>query len=280
MMAPTSPFRPVLQYCLALLAINALFLLSGAHPTGSSTSPENTYPDKRQSKSRGIVIIPGKCAGDQLTAMQNAILDASYLAGAGLNAASSFTSLPFSYFFAGNQDTANTVAGVLQRVQQAQLGNGQLIGATCEDVYNRCGPLRSKANGNTLIGYSAQIKNSLRAPIIVFCPTAFLLPRNPVPCTADPGTQTLGGLMLHEMTHIYQISGPDLDIEDLTTDTARVINQAVTSGTDTTLDAVRTFRSDCFLIRPKSQSFGRSIYFGILPNATSLTGLTYPGHKE
>lgn len=263
-MAPMSPFRPLLRYWLALLAINSLFLLSGSHPTGSSNPPENSHPDKRQWTSRGIQIIPGKCTGDQLTAMQNAILDASYLAGAGLNAAASFTSLPFTYFFAGNQDTANSVAGVLQRVQQAQSGSGRLIGATCEDVYSRCGPLRSGRNGDTGIAYSAQLKGSGRAPIIVFCPTAFLLPRNPVPCTADPGTQTLGGLMLHEMTHIYEIAGPDLDIQDLTIDTARSINQAVISGQDMTLDAVSTFRSNCLRIRPKSQSLRRSRRFGNL----------------
>lgn len=95
---------------------------------------------------------------------------------------------------------------------------------------------RGPRHGDTQIAYSAQAKGSRFAPIIVFCPIAFLLPRNPVPCTADPGSHTLGSLMLHEMTHIYQISGAALDIQDLTIDTARDIHQAMTSGVDTTLD--------------------------------------------
>lgn len=257
-MAPMSACRPLLRFWLALLAINTVFLLSDAHPTEISNPPENSHPEKRHSRSRGIKIIPGKCTGSQLDAMRNAILDASYLAGAGLNAASSFTTLPFTYFFAGNQDTANSVAGVLRRVQQAQLGNGPLIGATCEDVFKGCDPPRSGTNEVTQVAYSAQLKASGKAPIIVFCPTAFLLPRNPVPCTADPGTHSLGGLMLHEMTHIYHISGPSLDIHDITNDSARSIHQAVISKKDTTLDAVSTFRSHCLRTRSESQSCVRA----------------------
>ena len=135
-MAPSQAFRRITRCFLALLALNTFLLLSSAHPTPETSSAESTHLEERQRQwtSRGITIIPGKCAGAQLTAMQNAILDASYLAGAGLNAAADFSSLPFQYFFKGDQVTANTVAGVLRRVQQSQLGNGQLIGATCEDV--------------------------------------------------------------------------------------------------------------------------------------------------
>lgn len=43
--------------------------------------------------------------------------------------------------------------------------------------------------------------------------------------------------MLHEMSHIHSISGPELHVSDTTGDTARDVNDALDDGTDTTLDA-------------------------------------------
>lgn len=191
-----------------MFAVDHLFVSSRAQSIGNPKYTEHAHSDKRQWIAKGIQIIPGQCQGDALTTIQNAILDASYLAGAGLSGASSFTSPPFSCFFQPDQEVANSVAGFLVRVQQSQLSNGQLIGATCEDVYNRCGPLRSKANGDSGIAYLAQDKNGRYAPIIVVCPAGLLLPRNLVLCTADPGAQSLGGSILHEMTHICRYRAP------------------------------------------------------------------------
>ncbi|MCJ1483696.1 hypothetical protein MMC06_003864, partial [Schaereria dolodes] len=86
----------------------------------------------------GINIVPGQCTGSDLGAMQNAILDASYLAGAGLNAAASFTLLPWTYFFKSDIGVSTTVAAVYQRLIQSQLGQGQTIAATCQDRYSYC----------------------------------------------------------------------------------------------------------------------------------------------
>lgn len=191
----------------------------------------SSHFEKRQWTSRGTTVIPGKCTGDSLTAVKTSILDASYLAGAGLNAAANFTELPFRYFFKGDIATSNTVAGVYNRVISSQLGNGELVGVTCEDVFNRC-----STGAIVNPGYAAQTPG--RAPIIVICPFAFTLPRNPTPCsTKKPGTISLGYLMLHEMTHIASISGPDLDIKDRTGETARDVQDHLDDGGDTTLDA-------------------------------------------
>ena len=189
-----------------------------------------SHVEKRQWTSRGISVIPGSCTGNSLSAIQNSILDASYLAGAGINAATSFTVNPFQYFFSGDIKTSTTVAGVYQRVIQSQQGNGNLIGATCFDQYNNC-----KTGATNIPGYSAQASG--RAPIVVMCPAGLAFPRNPVPCTANPGTISLGWLMLHEMTHIYSISGPSLDIQDTTGESARDVQDSLDDGIDTTLDA-------------------------------------------
>lgn len=74
-------------FALALLTLILFSRSSTALPSENLNSREAAHPDKRQWTSRGIQIIPGKCTGPQLTAMKNAILDASYLAGAGINAA-------------------------------------------------------------------------------------------------------------------------------------------------------------------------------------------------
>lgn len=218
------------RYLFSLFTCVLLCHCSDALPSDVRPYTAAEVLDKRQWTSRGIQIIPGKCTGDQLTAMQNAILDASYLAGAGLNAAAKFTELPFRYFFKDDIATANTVAGVFRRIQGSQQGQGNLIGATCEDVYNGCGTGESVQPA-----YSAQALN--RAPIIVFCPTGLALARNPVPCTKNPGSISLGWLMLHEMTHIYNIAGPGLDVYDKTGETARDVNDALDDGIETTTDA-------------------------------------------
>ncbi|KAL6720825.1 hypothetical protein ACLMJK_002750 [Lecanora helva] len=162
--------------------------------------------------------------------MRHAIADASYLAGAGLNAATDFSSLPFTYFFEGNVDTANIVAKILRRVQRAQLGHTDLIGATCEDVQNRC-----RDGDTTIPSYSIQERD--RAPVIVFCPTALKLRRNTRPCTNAPGAITLGWVMLFELVQLYYISGPTVDVEGVASQSASDVNEGLLAGLDATLDA-------------------------------------------
>lgn len=185
---------------------------------------------------RGLRMIPGKCEGPDYETMKTAMLDAGYLAGAALIAAASFGNIPFKYFFGSDPATANKVADVFTRIQQAQSGNLDLIGTTCEDVYNNCGDAHPDPN-NVVPAYTAQLKGSGRAPIIVFCRVGLALKRNPVPCTANPGTISLGWLMVHSMTNIYHIQGPGLDIQDKGGDTARQIGNEVQQGVDTTINA-------------------------------------------
>ncbi len=174
-------------FALALLTLILFSRSSTALPSENLNSREAAHLDKRQWTSRGIQIIPGKCTGPQLTAMKNAILDASYLAGAGINAAADFDNVPFSYFFKSDYATGNTVAGVLQRVMHSQQGQGDLIGATCEDVYSYCSP-----NGRAQPAYSVQAPGTGTAAIIVVCPLGLSLKRNLVRCTANPSAISLG----------------------------------------------------------------------------------------
>ena len=193
-------------------------------------SPKSTIQKRQvQPPSSGIWIQPGSCKDQDQIALENAILDASYLAGAGLHAASNFSNPPFSYFFKDDPATANAVASVYNGVQSAQTGGGPLIIASCEDTEHVCeeGPL----------AYAAQYNHfQNKPPTIVFCPESLTLPRNPTPCTQNPGGDSLGSVMLHEMSHIWSISGTD-KVQDVTGESAHDVNNALVNGVDTTTDA-------------------------------------------
>ncbi len=220
--------RQLSQYALKLLILGAVLQPAYALPT---TAFDSALLKPRYTP-QGTFIIPGKCTGNNLDAVQNALLDASYLAGAGIVAAQTFTELPFRYFFKGDLPTANTVAGVLDRVQQHFLGNGPLIGITCEDVYNNC-----VTGATNTFAYAAQTPGGTNPPLIVMCPIGLQLARNPPACsTTKPGSLSLGWLMLHELTHIHSISGT-LNIGDTTGESARDVQDHLDDGGDTTLDA-------------------------------------------
>ncbi|MCJ1230424.1 hypothetical protein MMC12_007098 [Toensbergia leucococca] len=199
-----------------------------------NTRPASLKPRQFAPK-RGIQFLPGECKGPDIQTMKNAILDASYLASAGINAAASFADPPFNYFFNPSLETSTTVAGVLHRVISSQLGNSQLIGVSCNDTWSHCG--KSTGRNSFTGAYTVQDPMLNRAPVIILCPTALALPRNPTPCTVPPGTITLGWTMLEQLVQIYSISGPGLDVRQLARLTAADVGNSVKAGEDTTMDA-------------------------------------------
>ena len=210
-----------------------LIYLSQAQPIDDSHGNAGDALSERQWVSRGINVVTdsaGECTPDQVITLRAAILDASYLAGAALNAAANFTDLPFRYFFESDLQTANTVAGVYRRIQRSQQGRGNLIFVACVDIYNVC-----ETGAIVRPGYAALRDND--TPVIVICPSGLALSRNPVPCTQNPGSISLGWLLLHEMTHVSFISGPGLKVIDTEAETARDIQDDLDDGHNTTLDA-------------------------------------------
>ncbi|KAL8876746.1 MAG: hypothetical protein Q9198_005112 [Flavoplaca austrocitrina] len=194
---------------LALLLFTRLLQITCAFTTEVTNSAETLQLDKRQGPIRGgIRIEEGTCLGVQLQILQNAIQDASYLAAAGLEAASNFRSVPFDYFFKNDIQTAKDVGAVLQRIIDTQKGLGEPIYGTCKDHYKRC--------GNTDAGYTAQqLKPAGRPPVIVFCPVGLNLKRNPKPCTTRPGAISLGWLMVHQLVLVKSIAGTTWPIVDM-----------------------------------------------------------------
>lgn len=181
----------------------------------------------------GLQVITQQCNPGDAAKAATGILHASYLAGAALNAASAFGSVPFNYFFPSNYRTAGIVAGVMNRVIASQRGQGDPIGITCKDVAKHCQANRIQVN----TGYAVQDPSNARTPIIVLCPAGLALPPNPPPCSQAPGTHTIGWLVLHEMAHIQSISGPGVDVFDETGQLASQVGDAVKAGQDTTTDA-------------------------------------------
>ncbi|KAI4265121.1 MAG: hypothetical protein L6R38_009639 [Xanthoria sp. 2 TBL-2021] len=205
--------RQAAQNFLALFLVTVLFQTTYALPTELLDFGEVSELDKRQGPTRGgIQIETGACYGRQLETIRNAVQDASYLAAAGLSAASNFRQVPFTYFFKNDLNTAKDVGAVLQRVIDAQKGLGDPIYVTCQDRYERCGP--------TNAGYTAQFLKEPAgspgsSPIIVACPVGLSLNRNPRPCTARAGAISLGWLMLHQMVIVKSIAGPTWPIVDI-----------------------------------------------------------------
>ncbi|KAL8851137.1 MAG: hypothetical protein Q9221_003940 [Calogaya cf. arnoldii] len=214
---------------LALFMIAVLLRMTHALPTDLSKSGENSELEIRQDlASRGIIIEAGACPGQQLETVRNAVIDASYLAAAGLSAASSFRQLPFTYFFKSNLGTAKEVGAILQRVVDAQKGLGEPIYVTCQDKYKNC--------DGTNAGYTAQhLKPSGIPAKLVLCPLGLSLRRNPKPCTARPGAITLGWLMLHNLVLVKSIAGPTFPIIDMQgAETASEVRKKLVYNEDTT----------------------------------------------
>ncbi|KAL8857912.1 MAG: hypothetical protein Q9178_005531 [Gyalolechia marmorata] len=211
---------------LVLVAVTILFQTVYALPTDLSRPREVAALGKleRKAQSGGIAVDASACPGQLLELMRLAILDASYLAQAGIHAAANFDEIPFAYFFDNDIGTANTVAAVLGRVVEVQQRRGLQILATCEDKLNRCTP----RNG----GYTAQHPNNFT--LLVVCPHGLRLPRNPKPCDARPGAISLGWLMLHQLVTVKSIAGPAFPIRDASAYTARTMRNLLLRGEDTT----------------------------------------------
>ena len=82
--------RLLLTY-LELLPFTTLLRFSNAISARDVEFANNLLYGKSQRPTRGNHVTSGEYDGTQLEAIRNAILDASYLAGPGLNAAASFS---------------------------------------------------------------------------------------------------------------------------------------------------------------------------------------------
>lgn len=182
---------------------------------------------RREDVTGGLQLIAGTCSPPDAAKASMGMLHASYLAGAALNAASNFSEKPFNYFFPAGQRSANIVAGVMTRVIQSQLGQGQYIGVSCQDHLKEC--------QYGVSGYMAAHQKRFN-PSIVLCPDGLRFPPNPPPCSARPGTVSIGYLLLHELMHVQSISGPGLIIGDETGQTALDVAKAIRAHRDTTTD--------------------------------------------
>lgn len=179
----------------------------------------------------GLQVVPNTCNTNDAAQASTGILHSSYLAGAAINAAAQFGTVPFNYFFPSTVKAANTVAAVMNRVIQSQLGQNQRIGVRCNDFAKLCQHDRNGVN----LGYASQAPGA--NPSIILCRHGLMLPPNPPPCSGRPGTQSIGWLLLHEMAHIHSIAGPGLEIVDQTGGLAFNVGNAVKAGQDTTTDA-------------------------------------------
>ena len=183
------------------------------------------YLGPRQWTSRGVTIKSPQCTPEQIHTLSITIHDAVLLAEAGINAASSFETRPFSYFFKSDIRTANLVAGVLGRAHYSLGGKGPFVAITCDDIRHACDTPGGPTNAYAL-DYGG--RPPMGPPIIVFCPHAFSsLKPNVAPCRGDsdtrttgpyssdtPSRRTLGYTMLYELMHIQSVAGPDLRIGD------------------------------------------------------------------
>ena len=170
--------------------------------------------------------------------MKVALQDAINLAHAGINAAASFDTVPFSYFFSPDIATANTVAAVLARVAAVNGPEPLNVLLSCTDHRNAC-----------LTSECFTPAYAVQPPIggtglsgIVFCQLALRnLPQSNVPCSNVSGSLSrvsLGAVLLHELVDLNKIAQLDVLIEDVAEDdTARSVHVALEQGKNTTLDA-------------------------------------------
>ncbi|KAI4195917.1 MAG: hypothetical protein LQ350_006901 [Teloschistes chrysophthalmus] len=180
---------------------------------------------------RGIQILRETCRSEDITIIENAILDASRLAGAGLAAATNPTDLPFKFFFPDDLGSANEVARVYRRVQQLQQGDGPLFLVGCRDMYFRC---YQPGNPYALPGYSEQYPTKHKAGRIVMCPLGLAMNRNPKPCSQRPGSIFLGWLMLRLLAYLDPLSHLDAPADRGGSETAAQIGAMVSKGINTT----------------------------------------------
>ncbi|KAI4105460.1 MAG: hypothetical protein L6R37_002723 [Teloschistes peruensis] len=166
---------------------------------------------------RGIQILKETCSSEDVIIIENAILDASRLAGAGLAAATKPTDLPFKFFFPDDLESANEVARVYRRVQQLQQGDGP---------QSLC-----------IAGYSEQDPTEHRAGRIVMCPLGLALNRNPEPCSQRPGSIFLGWLMLRLLAFLNAVSQFGAPANRGASETAAQIGAMVSKGVNTTHNA-------------------------------------------
>ena len=83
------------RYALTVLRFHSFFRYGVAYPTATSVlPPQASAQDSHVQHDHSLQLVPDRCSGPQLLAMQTAILDANLLAGAALNTASDFPRSP------------------------------------------------------------------------------------------------------------------------------------------------------------------------------------------
>ena len=216
-------FRYLLTLLLQLLSLH----LCHSHPLVNQLTP------------RSLQIEREGCPSILLYKLQAALQDAINLAHAGINAAATFTTVPFSYFFPSDIATANTVAAVLTRVVAAIDGAQSLnVLLSCTDHRNAC------TSEGFILAYAVQPPPGRTGLFgIVICPdTLRLLRTSPIPCSDAPGSLgglSLGSVMLHELVHLGNVAQLDVLIEDVAAKpTAASVHVALEEGKNTTLDAI------------------------------------------
>ncbi|MCJ1376803.1 hypothetical protein MMC20_008048 [Loxospora ochrophaea] len=193
---------------------------------------------KRQSEDiHGIRLLidkVGNCTAEQLWPYRYSIRESAYHGFAGIDAASLFYVLPFSYFFQTTIEASNTVARAMGGVVGAFVGEGPGVLAHCNDRWAACGDPSDVSKGP--IGYVAQLPGFL--PQIVMCPQALTLPANPPPCTAAPGLLSRGSAFMYLMLNIDAIAGTDMKAwyRPQGIQSARAIHNDVLTGKDTSKD--------------------------------------------
>ena len=175
----------------------------------------NTTTKRGNPKGSSGMQISSDCTGQGLTAAQNGVNDASYLAVAGQNAvdhpsypgavASALTPLSI-WFGSGYATYSANIKRIYGLIQNAADGNfSPTIGVHCADLSSACDP--------TTLGYQHYNGNG---PFIVVCPLGYSLQRNHWPCTGIAGTESsgsghsIGGLIIHESTHVSELTGYNL----------------------------------------------------------------------
>ncbi|KAH7010114.1 Deuterolysin metalloprotease family-domain-containing protein [Ilyonectria destructans] len=150
-----------------------------------------TYRVKREVKRSKV----SGCAGDQLTAAQNALAGCAERAQAAYGAAMNGSDAKMvEYFKKSDQTTRNTVARVYQTMaSECGATDSGETGYSCTDIDNYCDESGATAYAEVNVG------------VTVYCSPYWTTPAVSTECHAGDKA----GITVHEMSHLTQIKGTD-----------------------------------------------------------------------